>query len=94
MIRTFALVLALAIVPALANERAEYLLDMCAACHGPDGVSSGLIPGLDDLEPSYIASQLIAFRSGAREGTVMNRIARGLSEKDIEAIGSPRTEVK
>lgn len=87
MIRTLALLLAIVAAPVLADERAAYISAMCDACHGPNGASSGLIPRLDDLAPSYIASQLVAFRSGAREGTVMNRIAKGLRDADIEAIG-------
>ena len=88
MTRTSAFLLAAIAMPALANQRAQSLADMCAACHGPGGVSSGLIPRLDDLEPAYIAAQLSAFRAGTREGTVMNLIARGLSDEDIDDIGS------
>jgi sulfide dehydrogenase cytochrome subunit len=82
MTRPIAFVLAALIAAASAADD-DVLRDMCAACHGPDGKSEGLIPSLADLEPAYVASQLIAFRSGARKGTVMNLIAAGLSDEDI-----------
>ncbi len=87
MTRAVAFLLAAIMCPmTLASERENHLSDMCAACHGPDGVSHGLIPSLAGLDPAYIASQLIAFRSGTRVGTVMNLIATGLSDADIDAI--------
>ena len=95
MTRALAFLLASVIYPvADASERASYLSDMCAGCHGPDGVSSGLIPSLDGLESDYIASEMIAFRAGSREGTVMNLIAMGLSDADIQAIASSSSETE
>jgi cytochrome c553 len=89
MTRALTFLLAVVMCPTtLANERENHLSDMCAACHGPNGVSQGLIPSLAGLEPAYIASQLMAFRSGTRVGTVMNLIATGLSDADIDAIVS------
>ncbi len=58
----------------------------CAACHGPDGQSQGAIPGLDRLSPEDFRTAMRAFRTGARQGTVMNQIATGLSEADLEAV--------
>lgn len=58
----------------------------CAACHGPDGQSQGAIPALDTLSPEDFRAAMQAFRTEGRQGTVMNQIARGLSEADIEAV--------
>jgi sulfide dehydrogenase cytochrome subunit len=64
------------------------LVHACAACHGPDGRSQGAIPAFNTLSKDGIVATLRAFRSGERQGTVMNRIARGLEDTDIEAIAA------
>lgn len=62
------------------------LLAPCSACHGPGGASPGAIPAIDQLAPEEIGQMMHAFRSGAVEGTVMNRIARGYTDAEIDAI--------
>jgi len=62
------------------------LVNACAACHGPDGRSQGAIPSFNTLSKDSMVEVLRAFRSGERQGTVMNRIAKGLEDEDIEAI--------
>lgn len=64
------------------------LVHACAACHGPDGRSQGAIPSFNTLSKDSIVEALRAFRSGERQGTVMNRIAKGLEDADIEAIAA------
>lgn len=64
------------------------LVNACAACHGPDGQSQGAIPSFNTLPKDSIVEALRAFRSGERQGTVMNRIAKGLEDADIEAIAA------
>ena len=64
------------------------LVNACAACHGPDGRSQGAIPSFNTLPKDGIVEALRAFRSGERQGTVMNRIAKGLEDADIEAIAA------
>jgi sulfide dehydrogenase cytochrome subunit len=58
----------------------------CNACHGPDGKSEGAIPSLDGLTAKQIESELLAFRSGKRSATIMNRIARGYTDNEIAAV--------
>jgi sulfide dehydrogenase cytochrome subunit len=58
----------------------------CAACHGPEGQSQGAIPSFHTLPKERLVEALRAFRSDKRQGTVMNRIAKGLEDADIEAI--------
>jgi cytochrome c553 len=60
----------------------------CAACHGPDGRSQGAIPALDTLSLEDFRTAMRAFRTEERQGTVMNQIAKGLSEADIEAVAT------
>ena len=77
--------------PALASaapisERGAAWAQACAACHGPDGQSQGAIPALDSLSPEDFRAAMQAFRTEERQGTVMNYIAKGLSETDVEAV--------
>ncbi len=58
----------------------------CTACHGPDGQSQGAIPALDRLSAEEFRAAMRAFRTEERQGTVMNYIAKGLSEADIQAV--------
>jgi sulfide dehydrogenase cytochrome subunit len=60
----------------------------CAACHGPDGHSQGAIPSIDKLPPEAFVAALKAFRADSRKGTVMNRIAKGLDDTEIDAIAA------
>ncbi len=62
------------------------LAGTCFSCHGPDGRSAGAMPAIAGKSAAYIAAKLAAFKSGAAEATVMNRIARGFSEAEIEAV--------
>ncbi|MBK8742283.1 MAG: cytochrome c4 [Betaproteobacteria bacterium] len=64
----------------------------CTACHG--GPLSGMlpaIPGLVGLNPEYIAAQLGAWRSGSRNSTApdcMARIASRMTGDDISAVAA------
>ena len=78
-------------VPALANAEPGPIPGLawaqaCAACHGPDGRSQGAIPALDSLSAEDFRAAMRAFRTEERQGTVMNQIAKGLSEASIEAV--------
>lgn len=57
----------------------------CAVCHGEPGRHSA-VPTLDALSAAQIQTALRAYRDGAREGTAMPRLARALSDADIDAI--------
>jgi cytochrome c553 len=44
------------------------------------------MPSLAQLKRGEIVAAMAAFRSGAREATVMDRVAKGFSEAETEAI--------
>ena len=57
--------------------------------HGMMGMmGSGMadVPNLNGQHAAYIVAQLNGFADGARQGTVMNRIAAALSEADKMAV--------
>ncbi|MGE0682060.1 MAG: cytochrome c [Candidatus Binatia bacterium] len=90
----FALILVLSLsslsLPVIAADqsttRGAALANACATCHGPDGRSQGAIPAINSLSKESLLTAMRAFQSGERQGTVMNRIAKGLDDADIEAV--------
>ena len=84
---------ALAIAPAAfaANVAAgkAKVEQVCAACHGPEGISvADNIPNLGGQRRQYIEAQLTALKSGARQNSMMNNIAAQLSRDDIANIAA------
>lgn len=67
-----------------ADYQPAMLANPCAGCHGTDGASPGPIPAINSMPGSYIASAMKDFKSGKRKGTVMNRIARGYTDEEID----------
>lgn len=62
---------------------------VCAACHGPDGNSAiPTNPKLAGQNAGYIATQLAAFKSGARPSPIMQGMAASLSPEDMQAVGA------
>lgn len=62
---------------------------MCMVCHGPVGVSSAPdAPHLAGQPAIYTATQLRAYRSGARKHEVMGVIARTLTDDDIDNLAA------
>lgn len=70
------------------EARGLALAQACAVCHGPEGRSHGAIPTLHTLSATEISAALHAFRTASRAGTVMPRLAKGLSEADLAAVAA------
>ena len=61
----------------------------CAGCHGPQGNSSNAqFPTLAGQQPIYLVTQLRAFKEGTRENPMMNGMAAGLSDDDIDDLAA------
>ena len=62
----------------------------CANCHGTDGkgVVDGGMPLINSLTSEQILTQLKAFKSGAREGTIMPQLAKGYTDEQLETIAN------
>ncbi len=62
---------------------------ICAACHGPTGISAiPMYPNLAGQKEAYLAKQLKDFKSGARKDPVMAPMAMGLSDEDVANIAA------
>lgn len=60
----------------------------CSGCHPPNaGVPSPVAP-LAGKNAVEIVAQMQAFRAGQRPATVMDRIAKGFSEPEVQAIAA------
>jgi len=58
----------------------------CSGCHAANPSVGTPVPPLAGKPADEIASQMAAFRSGERKGTIMDRIAKGFSEEETRAI--------
>ena len=58
----------------------------CTMCHGAQGASSSDAPNLAGQYPEVIIKQLLDYRSGRRAHSLMEQLARALSEKDINEL--------
>lgn len=69
-------------------QEARYLASNCANCHGTDGrsASDGGMPGLAGMSRTYFLEQMNAFRSGARQATVMHQIAKGYDQQQLSLL--------
>jgi sulfide dehydrogenase cytochrome subunit len=59
----------------------------CGGCHAPRGIDTA-VPPLHGRSADDIVRLMAAFRSGAQPATVMDRIAKGFSETETEAIAA------
>jgi cytochrome c553 len=69
----------------MAQEAAPPGATSCTGCHAPVG-RGGAIPALAGRPAGEIVQAMEAFRSGSRQATVMDRIAKGFSEAETRAI--------
>jgi sulfide dehydrogenase cytochrome subunit len=81
-----------------ANPTAQAMADTCAGCHGTDGQSAGpAIPNLAGMSETYFIDSMLGFQAlpkdathaeDARPASIMNRIAKGYTEEQIESMAA------
>ena len=81
-----ALVVAALPFPAAAAE-APPGATSCSGCHAGREIDSA-IPRLTGRSAADIVAQMQAFRSGQRPATVMDKIAKGFSDAEVQAIAA------
>lgn len=82
--------LGLAIPSAHAADEIEAKAQVCAGCHGQNGVSADpkTIPGIWGQQQSYLMKQLRDYRNGERASAIMSRIASNLDEGDLRKLAA------
>lgn len=70
--------------------RVHSMATTCVACHGTQGraVANNSVPGLAGMPAVYLVEQMNAFKSGARTATVMNQIAKGYDDAQIQQLAA------
>jgi sulfide dehydrogenase cytochrome subunit len=71
---------------ALAATPAPVGASSCSGCHPPNARVGTPVPQLVGQNASQIVAAMTAFRAGTRPSTVMDRIAKGFSEAETQAI--------
>lgn len=68
---------------------------VCAACHGPKGISlSPIWPNLAGQKKQYLIKQLKDFKSGKRKDPSMAPIIATLTEEDIKNLAAYYSSLK
>ena len=71
---------------AIGDETAPAVLAAaCVSCHSPKA-SENAIPSLIDLTADDIRMKMLGYRAGDIQGTIMNRIAKGYTDAEIDAL--------
>jgi cytochrome subunit of sulfide dehydrogenase len=60
----------------------------CSGCHPSSTRVTSPVPRLAGRDSAAIVKAMQDFRSGARAGTVMDRIAKGFTDEEIQAIAA------
>jgi cytochrome subunit of sulfide dehydrogenase len=60
----------------------------CTGCHPSSAAVTTAVPRLAGRDAAEIVAQMQAFRAGQRPATVMDRIAKGFSDAEIQAIAA------
>ena len=60
----------------------------CTMCHGAQGLSVSDAPNLAGQYPEVVIKQLHDYKSGKRSSSIMEALARNLSDKDMEDLAA------
>lgn len=66
----------------------------CSGCHATSAQVETSVPRLAGRPKGDTADAMVAFKAGQRQGTIMDRIAKGFSDEEIQAIAAWYAEQK
>ncbi len=71
-----------------ADLQTRSLAATCAACHGTDGnaAAASATPRLRGLDKDTLVREMREFRAGSRPATVMQQIATGFTDEQIDRL--------
>ncbi len=70
-------------------SRGARLAATCVACHGTNGDTRGAtLPRLAGQSQQALSASLHAFKTGARQSTIMTQIAKGYTDEQIELLAA------
>jgi cytochrome subunit of sulfide dehydrogenase len=82
------LIAAVGVVPPAAAADPQLLASSCSGCHTSSDALTTAIPKIRGLPEPALLEALRAFRSGQRAATVMDRIAKGLTDDEIRQLAA------
>ena len=85
---TVAAMVILASATATQSAEAPPGVASCSGCHAGSPNVQTPVPPLNGRPAADTVSQMAAFKSGERKGTIMDRIAKGFSEEETRAIAA------
>jgi cytochrome subunit of sulfide dehydrogenase len=89
----FAAAAAALLAAPLHAQEALYLRTLaanCAQCHGTDGRTApgSALPAIAGMPRDYLLAQLEAFKAGTRPSTIMQQLARGYSDAQLDQLAT------
>jgi sulfide dehydrogenase cytochrome subunit len=66
----------------------------CNGCHGFEGASKGAAPALKGRPAQYLSQSMKDFKSNKTKGTIMNRIAKGYSDAELDNVAKYYSSLK
>jgi cytochrome subunit of sulfide dehydrogenase len=66
----------------------------CSGCHAASPGVDTPVPRLAGRQAADIVAQMQAFKTGQKPSTVMDRIAKGLTDAEVEAIAAWHAQQK
>lgn len=86
--RTLAALALLLVLPAVHAQQPQRL-ELCAACHGPQGISQNpAFPSLAGQPKVFLENQLVLIREGLRDIPPMKGALDGLKDPDLTALAN------
>lgn len=70
------------------------LASNCFSCHGFEGNSAGIMEPITGMSAEKFTKTVLAFKTGDKPSTVMQRIAKGYKDAEIAAMGRFLATVK
>ncbi|KPK39154.1 MAG: hypothetical protein AMJ69_06480 [Gammaproteobacteria bacterium SG8_47] len=75
-------------------DAGKTLAGKCSGCHGASGEGAGSNPALKGKSADAIAAALNDYKSGARKHTMMEMLAKPLSDADIANLAAFYSSIK
>lgn len=86
--RALAAAIGIASIAAVASAEPPAGAASCSGCHPASPRVTSPVPRLAGLDRAAIVRAMQEFRSGQRPATVMDRIAKGFTDDEIQAIAA------
>ena len=87
-IASVAIAAAAVVSPSVARAEAPPGAASCTGCHPASSRLTSPVPRLAGMDRAAILRAMQDFRSGKRTGTVMDRISKGFTDEEIQAIAA------